>query len=170
MELQDIAVWTAILVAGGALAFLAFGRRGAGSEAGQLTGRLEQLAAQQAASQNALSERLQAPADVAARVRTLIMATVHDAAALDGDRALVVDIDLSILGQPEAVYDEFERNVRREYWWVSRRRFVAGRMHILQSFLARPSIYHWPHFRERYERTARVNLQRALESLSASRA
>ena len=60
MELQDIAVWTAILVAGGALAFLAFGRRGAGSEAGQLTGRLEQLAAQQAASQNALSERLQA--------------------------------------------------------------------------------------------------------------
>ena len=60
MELQDIAVWTAILVAGGTLAFLAFGRRGAGSEAGQLTGRLEQLAAQQAASQNALSERLQA--------------------------------------------------------------------------------------------------------------
>ena len=60
MELQDIAVWTAILVAGGALAFLAFGRRGTGSDAGQLTGRLEQLAAQQAAAQNALSERLQA--------------------------------------------------------------------------------------------------------------
>ena len=59
MELQDIAVWTAILVAGGALAFLAFGRRGT-DVSGQLTGRLEQLAAQQAASQNALSERLQA--------------------------------------------------------------------------------------------------------------
>ena len=59
MELQDIAVWTAILVAGGALAFLAFGRRGT-DVSGQITGRLEQLAAQQAASQNALSERLQA--------------------------------------------------------------------------------------------------------------
>ena len=59
MELQDIAVWTAILLAGGALAFLAFGRRGT-DVSGQLTGRLEQLAAQQAASQNALSERLQA--------------------------------------------------------------------------------------------------------------
>ena len=57
MELQDIAVWTAILVAGGALAFLAFARRGT-DVSGQLTGRLEQLAAQQAASQNALSERL----------------------------------------------------------------------------------------------------------------
>ncbi len=59
MELQDIAVWTAILVAGGTLAFLAFGRRGT-DVSGQITGRLEQLAAQQAASQNALSERLQA--------------------------------------------------------------------------------------------------------------
>jgi DNA recombination protein RmuC len=60
MELQDIAVWMAILVAGGALAFLAFGRRGSGTEAVALAGRLEQLAVQQAASQNALSERLQA--------------------------------------------------------------------------------------------------------------
>ena len=59
MELQGIAVWMAILVAGGTLAFLAFGRRGT-DVSGQLTGRLEQLAAQQAASQNALSERLQA--------------------------------------------------------------------------------------------------------------
>ena len=49
MELQDIAVWTAILLAGGALAFLAFGRRGTDAS-GQLAGRLEQLAEQQAAT------------------------------------------------------------------------------------------------------------------------
>ncbi|HET6159016.1 MAG TPA: DNA recombination protein RmuC [Dongiaceae bacterium] len=60
MELQDIAVWAAILVGSLALAFLAFGRRGADGGAQQLTGRLDQLAAQQAAAQNALSERLQA--------------------------------------------------------------------------------------------------------------
>lgn len=60
MELQDIAVWAAIGIAGLALAFLAFGRRGADGGAHQLTGRLDQLAAQQAAAQNALSERLQA--------------------------------------------------------------------------------------------------------------
>jgi DNA recombination protein RmuC len=60
MELQDIAVWAAIGIAGLTLAFLAFGRRGADGGAHQLTGRLDQLAAQQAAAQNALSERLQA--------------------------------------------------------------------------------------------------------------
>jgi DNA recombination protein RmuC len=60
MELQDIAVWAAIGVAGLTLAFQAFGRRGADGGALQVTGRLDQLAAQQAAAQSALSERLQA--------------------------------------------------------------------------------------------------------------
>jgi len=59
MELQDIAVWAAIGVAAVALAILAFRRSGADGS-GPLAGRLDQLAAQQAAAQNALSERLQA--------------------------------------------------------------------------------------------------------------
>ena len=107
-----------------------------------------------------------AAATSAARVRDLVMATAHTADALEGDRALVVDIDLSILGQPEPVYDEFERSVRREYWWVSRRRFVEGRTRILRSFTARPHIYRWPWFRERYEARARANIGRALAALN----
>jgi len=60
MEVQDFAVWAAIGTAALALAVLAFGRRGSDVGAVQLAGRLDQLAAQQAAAQNALSERLQA--------------------------------------------------------------------------------------------------------------
>ncbi len=105
--------------------------------------------------------------DVISNVRELVMATAHVSARLTGDAALVVDIDLSILGQQPTVYDEFERNVRREYWWVPKRRFVTARRGILQSLLARPSIYHWQLFRERYEATARANLRRAL-ALNAS--
>jgi DNA recombination protein RmuC len=60
MELQAIAVWIAIGLGAAALAVLAFGRRETDAGASQLAGRLEQLAAQQAAAQNALSERLQA--------------------------------------------------------------------------------------------------------------
>jgi predicted metal-dependent HD superfamily phosphohydrolase len=109
-----------------------------------------------------------ASAESASRVRDLVMATAHAPGALEGDRALIVDVDLSILGQPEAVYDEFERNVRREYWWVSRRRFIEGRRRILQSFVARPFIYHWPCFRERYEARARANIGRALGALNSA--
>jgi predicted metal-dependent HD superfamily phosphohydrolase len=108
-----------------------------------------------------------ARADVVSNVRDMVMATAHVADRLNGDAALVVDIDLSILGQPQPTYDQFERNVRREYWWVPRRRFVTARRGILQSFLERPSIYQSHRFIERYEAIARVNLERALRALSA---
>jgi predicted metal-dependent HD superfamily phosphohydrolase len=108
-----------------------------------------------------------AAADVVVNVREFVMATAHAAVSLTGDAALVVDIDLSILGKPPAVYDEFERNVRKEYWWVPRARFAKARSGILRSFLDRPSVYHWPHFRERYEAAARVNLARAIQALQA---
>jgi predicted metal-dependent HD superfamily phosphohydrolase len=99
------------------------------------------------------------------RVREHVLMTRHAAAPEGGDGALVVDIDLSILGQPPNVYDMFERNVRREYWWVRRRRFAAARSAILESFLRRPTIYHWPRFRARYETAARRNLERAITAL-----
>jgi predicted metal-dependent HD superfamily phosphohydrolase len=107
-----------------------------------------------------------AGASVVSNVRQFVLATAHAPGALAGDAALVVDIDLAILGQPQPSYDQFERNVRNEYWWVPRRRFVMARSRILQSFLARPFIYHWPSFRERYEAAARVNLERAIRALS----
>ena len=44
--------------------------------------------------------------------------------------------------------------------------FRAGRARILRGFLARPSVYSTPHFRNRYEQPARANLLRSLERLS----
>lgn len=103
--------------------------------------------------------------EVVDRVTRLIMATAHNVHDLSGDSALVVDVDLSILGQTREIYDQFEKNVRKEYWWVPRKRFVAGRTAILQSFLNRPKIYHWPVMREKFEARARENLARAILAL-----
>lgn len=108
-----------------------------------------------------------AAAEVISNVRNLVLATAHASSELTGDAALVVDIDLSILGQPAAVYDEFERNVRKEYWWVPGGRFAKARCGILRSFLERLSIYHFARFREQYEATARVNLERAIRALES---
>lgn len=105
-------------------------------------------------------------ADAAARVFDLVLATEHSARALEGDAALVVDLDLSILGQATDVYDRFELEVRREYEWVPQEVFRARRAAILQVFLERPAIYYHASLRERYEAPARANLRRALESLS----
>jgi predicted metal-dependent HD superfamily phosphohydrolase len=77
----------------------------------------------------------------------------------------VVDIDLAILGQNPAVYDRFERNVRREYFFVRWPRYVAGRSAVLRGFLDRPRIYGTDAFHGRFEATARQNLERALAAL-----
>jgi predicted metal-dependent HD superfamily phosphohydrolase len=99
---------------------------------------------------------------VVERVRQLVLATRHGDEPLQGDAALVVDVDLSILGQSGVVYNQFERDVRREYWWVPRKKYVAARVGVLQGFLERQRIYHFDAFAERYEVRARENLAGAI--------
>ena len=79
------------------------------------------------------------------RVHAHILATRHDAVPAAGDSALVVDIDLSILGQDRATYDAFEKDVRAEYRWVPWFLYRRKRREILESFLARGSIYTTTH-------------------------
>lgn len=99
-------------------------------------------------------------------VADLIMATKHSTMPTDLDAQLLVDIDLSILGQPEGGFDAYERQVRKEYEWVTEDAFAAGRSAILQSFLGRPSIYAMQFFRDKYEAQARRNIARSLAQLS----
>jgi predicted metal-dependent HD superfamily phosphohydrolase len=106
-----------------------------------------------------------APADAMARIREMILGTKHLDAELVDDAALVADLDLSILGQPPQTYVQFARAVRREYWWVPRARYTAGRRAVLEGFLARSSIYQHDRFRRRYEHTARANIAAELVSL-----
>jgi predicted metal-dependent HD superfamily phosphohydrolase len=102
------------------------------------------------------------------RVRTVhqhILDTRHQPGPLTGDAQWVVDIDLAILGQSDAVYRQFELNVRREYFFVRWPRYAAGRSAVLQGFLNRPRIYGTDWFRDRFEAQARTNLGHALQAL-----
>lgn len=99
------------------------------------------------------------------QVRKLIMATIHDAPAIDPDTQLLVDIDLAILGSDEETYREFEVNVRREYTWVPGPLFRRARRKILQSFLDRKSIYSTDSFRDKYESRARSNIGEVLRTI-----
>jgi predicted metal-dependent HD superfamily phosphohydrolase len=102
----------------------------------------------------------------ARRVHDLIMATKHDAPAENPDAALVVDIDLSILAADDEMFARFERNVRKEYWWVPSALFRKTRAAILQSFLNRSSVYGTAYFRQKGEAEARRNLATAIVKLT----
>ncbi len=92
------------------------------------------------------------------KVADLILATKHNAPPKDGDAALLIDIDLSILGQPMDKFSRYENAIRKEYDWVAADAFAKGRSAILKSFLERPAIYYTDFFREKYEAAARRNL------------
>jgi predicted metal-dependent HD superfamily phosphohydrolase len=106
------------------------------------------------------------PAAFRQRVRALILTTKHNQPPADKDAALLVDIDLSILGQSPERYAEFERQIRSEYAWVSDADFAAGRSAILKGFLGRASIFHNEGFAARYEQQARKNVSLAIAKLS----
>ncbi len=99
------------------------------------------------------------------RVNAMIMATKHAAEAPFPDAALMVDIDLSILGREEDRFDRYEDDVRREYRWVPGPLFRAKRKEMLSAFVERESLYETEHFRSRYESQARTNLARSIERL-----
>jgi predicted metal-dependent HD superfamily phosphohydrolase len=102
-----------------------------------------------------------------AYVTDLILVTRHAAMPKSEDQQLVVDIDLSILGAAQERFDEYERQVRREYSWVDEAIFRTVRSRILQEFLARPAIYSTASFRDRLEDPARENLKRSIAALAA---
>lgn len=100
------------------------------------------------------------------RVCEHIMATVHDTVIPEGDGALLIDIDLSILGVESDQYAIFEQNVRNEYRWVPKPLYARKRIEVLRSFLSRVSIYSTQAYLTHYEMRARNNLEAAIKALA----
>jgi predicted metal-dependent HD superfamily phosphohydrolase len=103
--------------------------------------------------------------DQASRIFELVMATMHNAVPVGRDAAVLVDIDLGILGADAERFHEYEVQVREEYSWVPAPLYRAGRRKILQEFANREHIYSTEYFRAEYEARARDNIARSLARL-----
>jgi len=112
--------------------------------------------------------------DRIARIVAMIRATAGHAlpgfadAAAKRDCALFLDMDLAILGSPQADFDAYEVAVRREYDWVTEPQWKRGRRAVLAGFLARPAIYATARFQASHEAAARRNLARAMARLDGA--
>ena len=99
------------------------------------------------------------------RIADYILETKSHESRQGSDGNYLLDIDLSILGTSPEAYDTFELNIRREYKRVPGFIFRQKRKAILQGFLDRESLYLTAHFKEKLEKTARLNLLRAISQL-----
>jgi predicted metal-dependent HD superfamily phosphohydrolase len=73
--------------------------------------------------------RLGVPEQTIAVVREMVLATKHHrAAGLSWDMKVFLDLDTSILGAPEEIYQEYSRAIRKEYSWVPDVMYREGRI------------------------------------------
>lgn len=86
----------------------------------------------------------------------------------DKDTNILLDIDLSILGQRQDIYEEYCQQIRQEYRIYPNFLYRKGRSKVLRKMLASSSIYNTPIFQEKYEKQARENLEEELDGLTNS--
>lgn len=94
------------------------------------------------------------------RIFQLIMITANHGSTDTVDESLMIDIDLTILGAPSEVYQQFEINVRKEYRFVPYFLYRKKRKEILQKFLNKPRLYYNDYFYDLFETQARINLEK----------
>jgi predicted metal-dependent HD superfamily phosphohydrolase len=107
------------------------------------------------------------PPDLGQEVGRLIRLTKsHQVEPHDRLGAILISIDLSILGAEPARYDAYAAAIRKEFAHVGERDYRDGRASVLSQFAARPVIFPDAVFAKLYDRPARENLARELASLS----
>jgi len=98
--------------------------------------------------------------------RLILLTKSHNVSDSDRCGAIMIAIDLSILGAGEPAYAEYCAAIRREYAHVPDLAYRIGRRRVLSQFLERPVIFPYPPYRERLELAARQNLAREIADLT----
>jgi predicted metal-dependent HD superfamily phosphohydrolase len=111
---------------------------------------------------------LKVPVSLGQKVGSLILATKSHAPSEDPETALLLDIDLSILGRDPVRYAEYESQIRKEYDWVAPEIFASKRREVRQMFATRTPLFQTEWFFRKFERSAKRNLAGALDLLKSS--
>ncbi len=99
------------------------------------------------------------------KIEHLIRLTKHPSSPVTSDEKYLIDIDLSILGANDQLYDSYEVWIRKEYALIPNFLYSKGRKKLLNSFVKLDNIYQTAYFYEKYEIQARQNINRALQKL-----
>ncbi|SHE58594.1 HD domain-containing protein [Pedobacter caeni] len=105
------------------------------------------------------------PASFIHQCKLQILATKKHLPAPDQDTNYFTDADLSVLGQEWDSYSNYYKGVRKEYSIYPDLIYKPGRKKVLRHFLNMNRIFKTEYFYSKFETTAKLNLQRELETL-----
>ncbi|MDP1616067.1 phosphohydrolase [Phenylobacterium sp.] len=128
--------------------------------------RSDNEAASAALARDDLAALGEADSTCAEVARLIELTTGHQVGEDDPDGALLVSIDLAVLGRSAEAYDAYASAIRQEYAHVPDAFFRPGRAGVLRRILEAQPLYPDPAYRARYEDQARANLTREIATLS----
>lgn len=99
------------------------------------------------------------------KIYNQILATKSHKRSDDSDTNFLLDADLAILGKDWKVYDNYIQQIRKEYSIYPDFLYNPGRKKVLTHFLQFDEIFKTDHFKEKYEKMARENIQREISML-----
>jgi len=99
--------------------------------------------------------------------RLILLTRDHEIVAGDLNAMVLNDADLAILAARPKRYDRYSVAIRAEYGHLDDDAYRAGRRGVLESFLARGSIYGTEQMVNRCDAAARLNLSRELAAIGA---
>ncbi len=102
---------------------------------------------------------LSVPKSVIESCKNQILATKSHLLNKDSDANYFIDTDLSVLGQDWDSYSNYYKNVRKEYSIYPDLLYNPGRKKVLKHFLAMEKIFKTDYFFQKFESSARINLQ-----------
>lgn len=115
-------------------------------------------------AQEFLQQTKMPPSRIAKVVNYILATKTHEPNG-EGDLDYFLDLDLSILGAEETIYDVYTRQIKDEYHLIPGFIYNRGRRKILRGIIERPNIYRTTFFRTKLEMQARQNIERELANL-----
>ena len=108
---------------------------------------------------------LSVPKEIIKRCENQILATKHHKVSEDTDTNYFTDADLAILGSNWETYEQYYKNVRKEYAVYPNLVYNSGRKKALKHFLTMDNIFKTEYFHQKLEKAARENIQREMDLL-----
>ena len=119
--------------------------------------------AQSAAMSTWVLHKIGVPYEKIGSVISLIMNTKHHDAEPWEEGAILVDVDLAILGSSPERFQEYENQIRAEYSFVPQEMYDFHRNNIMKGFAQREPIFKRQNMRDMFEEQAKQNLSRYLK-------
>lgn len=101
---------------------------------------------------------LKYPEEDIKKIYDVILLTSHENFCDNFEGQIMLDIDLSVLGQKYSQFEEYEKGIRKEFQNVPDISYQYNRIRFLKKMLKRGLIFQTDIFKEKYEEIARKNI------------